>query len=441
MASGIVLPMSDPDQTLTYAAEDLVADWLDAVPLASGEVQVTLRHPSQSGPVTYLPETEPRFGHPREASTFVNQIMTRLQSQAREFGSNFRGREQRPVEVHQGRGITKATYQNDVIFLPARERGGAWALRGLVVLHELAHHLNTGVNGTIIDSHGEGFRATFVQLAEDIGWVEIARMLRDAYRESGLDRSAPPQEGMIEKIGKLLRHAEGASTEAERDTFFTKAQELASMHSIELAVARAAHEKGEAELSPTFESVQLGHRGQHSNVRFVGLILVIAHANDLRCSIRNDNTGVTLFGFPGDIEVTKALYASLAIQMVTDADAYIRSGAHKPVHGRTARAAFYAGWTSRIGQRLKDAQEQARAHAEAANPPTATGDAGPSNSTALALVAKEIEVDDYYDYMKRQQGVRGTWRGGSHVGDAHSAARGQAAAETARLGSEKELRS
>ncbi len=431
--------MSDPDQMPTYAAEDLVADWLDAVSPSSGEVHVTLRHPGHNGRVIYRPETEPRFGHPREAEAFVSHVMNRLQAQAREFGSNYRRREQRPVRVQQGRGIIKATYQNDVIFLPARERGGAWALRGLVVLHELAHHLNTGVNGTIIDSHGEGFRTTLLQLTEDIGWVEIARMLRDAFRESGLDRSASPSEGMIEKIGKLLRHAEGASTEAERDTFFTKAQELASVHSVELAVARAAHEKGEAELSPTFESVQLGHRGQHSNVRFVELILVIAHANDLRCSIRSDNTGVTLFGFPGDIEVTKALYASLAIQMVTDADTYIRSGAHKPVHGRTARAAFYAGWTSRIGQRLKDAQERVRTTAKAKTTPTEATATSRSHSTALALVAKEIEVDNYYDYMKRQQGVRGTWRGGSHISDAHSAARGRTAAESARLGSEKEI--
>ena len=258
-------------------------------------------------------------------------------------------------------------------------------------------------------------------------------MLRDAYREIGLDQQHPADEGMLAKVGKLLRHAEGASTEAERDAFFSKAQELATAHSIELAVARAAHEKGEAELSPTFESIRLGHRGQPSNVRFVSLMLAIARANDLRCSIRGDNTGVSLFGFPGDIEVTKALYATLAIQMVADADAYIRSGAHRPVHGRTARAAFYQGWTSRIGQRLTEAKQYATDQAAALNKPDPSRDETLSTSTALALKAKEVEVDDYYEYMKRQQGVRGTWRGGSQINDSRSAARGRAAARAGSL--------
>src|SRR5690606_11592418 len=120
-------------------------------------------------------------------------------------------------------------------------RGGGWALRGFVVLHELAHHLNTGVEGAIIDAHGEGFRQTFVQLLKDIGWVQVATMLADAHQQAGLDRRRPAEDGMLAKVGKLLRHAEGATTEAERDVFFSEAQELASIHSIEIAVARAAH--------------------------------------------------------------------------------------------------------------------------------------------------------------------------------------------------------
>ncbi|NLC97979.1 MAG: DUF2786 domain-containing protein [Actinomycetales bacterium] len=431
--------MSDPDQKSTYAAEDLVEAWLDASLIRGGEVTVTLKHAGSAHSVTYNPETEPRFSDPHDVSGFVTLVMARLRDQAGQFGSNYRDREFKPVHVREGRSFKKATYRDGVIFLPTRKAGGAWALRGFVVLHELAHHLNTGVDGTIIDHHGEGFRDTFVKILEDIGWTEIASMLRDAYREIGLDQQHPADEGMLAKVGKLLRHAEGASTEAERDAFFSKAQELATAHSIELAVARAAHEKGEAELSPTFESIRLGHRGQPSNVRFVSLMLAIARANDLRCSIRGDNTGVSLFGFPGDIEVTKALYATLAIQMVADADAYIRSGAHRPVHGRTARAAFYQGWTSRIGQRLTEAKQYATDQAAALNKPDPSRDETLSTSTALALKAKEVEVDDYYEYMKRQQGVRGTWRGGSQINDSRSAARGRAAANRARLGSEKAI--
>ncbi|WP_235736527.1 DUF7168 domain-containing protein [Nocardioides alcanivorans] len=438
MRSGILQGV-DPDQKTTYAAEDMVAAWLDAVVPETGEVRVTSQRDGQTRPMTFTPETEPRFSRPVEVASFVAQVMERLQRQGREFGSPYRGRERREVLVVPSRGWKKASYSDDIIFLPERERGGAWALRGLVVLHELAHHLNTGVDGTIIDAHGEGFRATFVQLLEDIGWREIAAMLREAYDQVGLDRRGA-DDGMLAKVGKLLRHAEGASTEAERDAFFAKAQELATTHSIELAVARAAHAGVEgAQVAPTFEAVKLGHRGKQSNVRFVELMLAIARANDLRCSIRTDNTGVTLYGFQGDIDVTKALYVSLVVQMVADADAYIRSGAHRPVHGRTARAAFYAGWTTRIGQRLEEAQRAAQVSAGALEERVDDQTGRVSASKSLALTAKDVEVHDFFDHMVRQHGIRGTWRGSNAVGDQRSTARGHAAADLARLGGEKAL--
>ncbi|HWU33237.1 MAG TPA: DUF2786 domain-containing protein [Marmoricola sp.] len=430
--------MDDPDQKTTYAAEDLVTAWLDATSPETGEVRVTLTRAGRSKVVTFTPEAEPRFSSPAEVAPFVQRVLARLKQQSKEFGSNYRGREQKPVEVVASLAFKSAKYSDGWIALPQRERGGAWALRGMVVLHELAHHLNTGVDGVIIDEHGEGFRTTFVQLLEDLGWTEIATMLREAYHQVGLDRTYSDDDGMLAKVGKLLRHAEGASTEAERDAFFTKAQELATTHSIELAVARAAHEKGAAALTPVFESVKLGHKGKQSNVRFIELMLAITRVNDLRCTIRGDNTAVTMYGFRGDIDVAKALYVSLVVQMVADADAYIRSGAHRPVHGRTARAAFYEGWTDRIGQRLRDAQRAAQlqvgALTTAIDPQGRVGE-----SKSVALVAKDVEVDDYFSSKLREQRVRGTWRGSAGVDDDRSHARGQAAAERARLGREREL--
>jgi len=431
--------MDDPDQRSTYAAEDMVAAWLDAVSPDTGVVQVTLTRGGKRRVVDFSPETEPRFSQPSDVTGFVTQVLDRLRQQARAYGSRYRDRERKPVEVVTYRGWKKATYRDGQIWLPERERGGAWALRGLVVVHELAHHLNTGGEGAIIDTHGAGFRATMLQLLEDIGWTEIAAMLREAHRQLGLDSPRPEGDGMLAKVGKMLRHAEGAGTEAERDAFLTKAQQLATSHSIELAVARAAHEQTEASPTPTFEPVRLGHRGQQSNVRYIELMLAVARANDLRCTIRGDNTGVTLYGFPDDIAVVKTLYVSLVVQMVADADAYIRSGAHRPVHGRTARAAFYSGWTARIEQRLQRAQwaAQSSAGVYANGIDVVTGEA--SGAKLPALVAKEVEVRDYFDHMRRQHGVRGTWRGSNAVADEHSTARGRAAAERARLGREAEL--
>lgn len=439
-------PMEDVERKTTYTAEDMVAEWLDAVDAGTGEVAVDLEEGQRR--VVFRPEAEPRFSTPREAVRFVDGVMARLQRQAGARGSNYRGREQRPVEVLSLAGWKQAKYRNGFIFLPEREHGGAWALRAMVVLHELAHHLNTGVDGTIIDQHGEGFRRTFVTLLTDIGWSGIAAMLEEAFRQVGLGRNRPAEDGMLARVGKLLRHAEGAANQAERDAFLSKAQALATAHSIELAVARAAHAAGEAAQSPTFEGVSLGHVGQQANVRYISLMLGIAHANDLRCSIRANNTGVTLYGFREDIDAAKVLYTSLVVQMVADADAYIRSGAHRPVHGRTARVAFYAGWTARIEQRLREAREVTRAEAtvraDAADLGRAAATAGaspegPRTSLELALLAKEVEVDDYFGYMKRQHGIKGTWRGVGQVYDGDSLWRGREAADRARLGREKSL--
>lgn len=431
--------MEDLDRRTTYAAEDMVTDWLDAVDPESGEVQVSVPGDGRRSTVTFLPEAEPKFSSRAEVEAFLPKVMERLQQQGRLSGSVFGGREKVKVAVVSLPGWKKAQYSGGLILLPEREKGGAWALRGMVVLHELAHHLNNGIEGALIDGHGEGFRSTFVRLLESLGWAQMAAMLREAYRQVGLDRTASDDDGMLVKVGKLLRHAEGAATEAERDAFFTKAQELATLHSIELAEARARQEGKEERQTPTFELVRLGRRGQTSLVRFIKLMLAIARANDLRCSIRVDNTCVTLYGFQGDINVAKTLYVSLVMQMVADADAYIRSGAHRPIHGRTARASFYQGWTSHIELRLREAQKSAQrstgAYDECVD--EATGEVYAAKS--LALVAKDVEVADYYGYMKRQHGVRGTWRGSSQVLDDHSDLRGRAAAERARLGRQVQL--
>lgn len=427
--------MTDPEKNLVYDAESLVRGWLDAVDPETGTVTVTLHRGGKPYKNTYSPEPEVKFSKPPEVGRFVNKTLKRLRMQRAQFGTHYFDRELKDVKIVASRARTTAHYYRGQIFIPDREKGGAWALRSMVALHELTHHLNSGLDGILLDAHGEGFRHTFITLLEDIGWTEISRMLRDAYREVGLDREHPVQDTMLIKIGKILRHAEGASTEAERDTFLTKAQELAAGQSIELALARAAIEKNTERDMPTVESVILGHPGSVSNVRFVKLMLSIAFANDVHCTIKHDNSGVDLYGFQSDIDVTKALYVSLLPQMVADADAYIRSGVYRPVHGRTARVSFYAGWTARIGNRLYIAKS--RTNKSATTDESLTEEQ--RETTALAIRAKEVEVRDYYNYELKQKGIRRAWSGGGSARDRGSIRRGSAAADNARIGGSKAL--
>lgn len=81
-----------------------------------------------------------------------------------------------PPRVRERRGTTKAhyDYQERVIAIPVAGPDARWALRELVVLHEVAHHLG---NGSVPDTgHGGEFTERFIALLEGVigpeaGWI------------------------------------------------------------------------------------------------------------------------------------------------------------------------------------------------------------------------------------------------------------------------------
>lgn len=432
---------TDPDRSAVYAAEDQVAAWLDTL----GPERTTLTVDGH----TFAPETEPRFTDPDTAARYVAQVLTHL----RDGGRDYRGRERQAVAVRPRRGHRAATYDfaSATIAVPPFATGGRWALRGLVLLHELAHHLH-GEPG-----HGAAWRATLLRLLEDVGSPVIAELLQHAYAEQGLGQVAHTvDDGTLAKIAKLLRQAEGTRNEHEREAFLAKAQGLATRHSIALALARAHTARQERLDEPVSESYRIGEPGKRGLARYVRLLLNIAHTNDLRCTISHDSTAVTLYGFAADIEVTKALYESLLVQMVADCERYLARGERdvtekwnaarrrweaKPVATITARLAFYEAYAARIGHRLQEARRHAVAEATAAEPGAATS-AAASSETALALRAKEVAVHDHFAEALRRNQVRGTWRGDrrSSAEDAPGAAHsGDRAASRARIGGDKSL--
>lgn len=443
--------MSD-DTAAVYAAEDLLAGWLDEAARRPGS---PLRVQVGGTVQEFEPETEPRFTDPAHVQQYVDRVLAHLRGTGSAYddgsGLDLVGV---PLVVRARRGHRQAHYERDelpvrgVVAIPPREVGGAWSLRAAVVLHEVAHHL-AGADG-----HGPAFRTTFLRLLEDVGMPVLAELLHTAYRISGLDTGVDGEDRTLLRIGRLLRQAERTGNSAERDAFFAKAQTLATRHQIALAVARASAHGEEARRDPTWETVLIGESGKRSLARYVRLVLEIARANDVRVAIYTSNTRVTLYGFPTDIAVVKALYASLVTQMVADGDAHLRSGAHKadtrqvwdarrrrweerPVHGSTARAAFYEAWADHVGERLARSRDEARAAAIAAEP---TAPEQPT-STELALRAKEVEVVDYFARMQRDHGIRGTWKGTASAAQAAPGSRdaGVAAAARARLGTEPAL--
>ncbi|HEU0190507.1 MAG TPA: TIGR04338 family metallohydrolase [Mycobacterium sp.] len=89
-----------------------------------------------------------------------------------------------PLSARARRAATGAHYESHggagVIALPERRDGG-WAMRELVVLHEIAHHLCDGR-----PAHGPDFVATFCALAEAVMGPELGYVLRTVFTQEGV---------------------------------------------------------------------------------------------------------------------------------------------------------------------------------------------------------------------------------------------------------------
>ncbi|MCW2497064.1 DUF2786 domain-containing protein [Jatrophihabitans sp.] len=257
-------------------------------------------------------------------------------------------------------------------------------------------------------------------------------------------------EKYLTKIAALLRQAESTDNAHEAEAFMAAAQRLATATSIDLAVARAHTAKAERRTAPVAKRIEIGEAGKRGLRTYVQLFLAVGLTNDLKCDIARNSTYVIAYGFPSDIDVSEALYASLVIQMVRASDLYLRSGAYrdetvlvrernergrlvtvrKAVHGTTARVSFQLAFAARIGERLQQAR--------AAEVREITARDSASTGTALALTEKALEVTEAYQQLST---ARGSWSGYSSSGrTSQSAARaGRRAADSARLGGAPEL--
>jgi hypothetical protein len=268
----------------------------------------------------------------------------------------------------------------------------------------------------------------------------------------------------LARIAALLRKAEGTDNEHEADAYLQAAQRLATLASVDLAVARAHTALREQRATPTQRTVVIGDAGKRGLRTYVQLFLVVGRANDLICDIARNSTLVFAYGFEPDIDAAEALYASLVVQMVRASDSFIKSGIYaeemitrevrevtpsplrrgvmltryvqekRPVHATTARINFQQAFAARIGKRLQEARESARAEAVAAD-----GTAGPtSTGVTIALRDREIELVNHY---RSSSTARGSWSGSRATAGYSEASRraGDRAGRTARFGGERSI--
>ena len=159
----------DAQRSKVYAAEKFVRKLFDRVD----------SHASRAldffGTSVTLPP-EGRFGSVDAVQRYVNDVLAHPAVHARWPSAS-------PVLVRGRRGEAAAHYEwtPDSATIAVPDRQTTWALRELVVLHELAHHLSQAD-----PPHGSEFVATFCELASAVMGAEVGYVLRVVYAKEGV---------------------------------------------------------------------------------------------------------------------------------------------------------------------------------------------------------------------------------------------------------------
>lgn len=340
------------------------------------------------------------------------------------------------------KGALKAHYdtRTSTVFIPPYDRGGSWALKAGVVLHEFAHHMSPGAG------HGPAYRRAMLDLLGMMGWD--AELLRECYAEVGLTDS-DKGDSITDKVSKLLTHAEGSTTEEERNTFLSKAESMAAQHSINLALVRKRTADADTTIRDRPTTGKLFSFMALTNVTHRKLAIElgngIARAHGANCTIRGKSMYMTFYGYPEDIELTELMLERLTPLMFEEADAYLKTRDHRTsgVAAVSARITFCHNFISSVSHRLAEAVKKAQEKfgddlddSYDDNPDATETSIG----MEIALNEKALEVADYVAREFKRQGVRGSWSGSStsNYSSAASAA-GRQAGQRANLYGRKEL--
>ncbi len=158
----------DAQRSAVYAAEGFVRTLFDRA------AQHSSRAIDFFGTQLTLPP-EARFGSVRDIGDYVDRVLAMPAVRQRWPVS--------ALAVRERRGVTAAHYEiragTAAIAVPDRHE--RWALRELVVLHEVAHHLFP-----VQPAHGGEFTSTFCELAGIVMGAEVEHVLRVVYAKEGV---------------------------------------------------------------------------------------------------------------------------------------------------------------------------------------------------------------------------------------------------------------
>lgn len=158
----------DTQRSRVYAAEEFVRTLFDRA------AQHNSRAIDFFGTAITLPP-EARFASVDSVQRYTDDVLALPAVAAR-------WPDRKPVIVRARRGATAAHYEAAGVIAVPEYTGAGWALRELVVLHELAHHLCD----PDAPAHGPDFTATFCALAAAVMGPEAGHVLRVVYAKEGV---------------------------------------------------------------------------------------------------------------------------------------------------------------------------------------------------------------------------------------------------------------
>jgi putative metallohydrolase (TIGR04338 family) len=163
----------DSQRQRLYEAENLVAVQLDQA--AAGGGTITLHNST----VTIPPEI--RFGSLEAAADYCRRVQRTTW-----FGARWPAATSVPVTVRQRRGGQGAHYEGGgSIALHEPRYGTGWALRELVVLHELAHHVIDHAFDEVAP-HGPEYAGVLYELVRHACGPEVGLLLMSAFGDLGV---------------------------------------------------------------------------------------------------------------------------------------------------------------------------------------------------------------------------------------------------------------
>ncbi|WP_213932049.1 DUF2786 domain-containing protein [Rhodococcus sp. B50] len=177
-------------------------------------------------------------------------------------------------------------------------------------------------------------------------------------RSADTAASTPPDTRILERIRALLSKAESTDFPDEAEALTAKAQELVSRHAVGAALLAGPGSRTDP---------VVGRRIHLDNPYIrekVLLLTAIGDANRVRTVWFTRVQIATIVGTATDLQQAEMLYTSLLVQAGRAVQAAGTAG-RRGASATSFRRAFLTGYAHRIGERLREADVRATAHAAA----------------------------------------------------------------------------